>query len=138
MHFVCQPTSEEFHAFFYRHVVPWDVAIQEYERMFALITPTLQKLILGCGDGPAAFNSEAAKRGLEVLSLRPDFTSFPQWKSRGASTQPPSKYFRAYATIWTISCGKQALAGRIRPKPYITPDMQSMRAPFSTDFKRIA
>lgn len=57
-------------------VVPWGRSFQEYERMFALNNTDLQKLILGCGDGPAAFNSEAAKRGLEVLSCDPIY-QFP-------------------------------------------------------------
>jgi hypothetical protein len=52
-------------------VVPWGRSFQEYQRMFALCEEDFQKPILGCGDGPAAFNKEAGQRGYQVLSCDP-------------------------------------------------------------------
>ncbi len=39
--------------------------------MFALTDNDLRKNILGCGDGPASFNAEATRRGVEVVSADP-------------------------------------------------------------------
>ncbi|MFY8147961.1 MAG: SAM-dependent methyltransferase [Prochlorococcaceae cyanobacterium] len=39
--------------------------------MFKLAEADLQGRILGCGDGPAAFNAEATRRGVEVVSCDP-------------------------------------------------------------------
>lgn len=52
-------------------VVPWGRSFDEYQRMFALSTGDLGRRILGCGDGPAAFNAEATRRGAHVLSCDP-------------------------------------------------------------------
>jgi hypothetical protein len=52
-------------------VVPWGRSFDEYCRMFALSHDDLQGRILGCGDGPASFNAEAAARGVDVLSCDP-------------------------------------------------------------------
>ena len=40
-------------------VVPWGRSFAEYQQLFALSTADLEGRILGCGDGPAAFNAEA-------------------------------------------------------------------------------
>lgn len=37
-------------------VVPWGRTFEEYCAMFALTAADLRGRILGCGDGPAAFN----------------------------------------------------------------------------------
>jgi hypothetical protein len=52
-------------------VVPWGRSFREYERMFALTGGDLRRRILGCGDGPAAFNAAATRRGACVVSCDP-------------------------------------------------------------------
>jgi hypothetical protein len=52
-------------------VVPWGRSFDEYRRMFALTNDDLLRRILGCGDGPAAFNAEATRRGVRVTSCDP-------------------------------------------------------------------
>jgi hypothetical protein len=52
-------------------VVPWGRSFAEYERMFALTEDDLQSTILGCADGPASFNAEATRRGMNVVSCDP-------------------------------------------------------------------
>lgn len=52
-------------------VVPWGRSFQEYVRMFALTEADGQGSILGCGDGPAAFNAEATNHGFQVVSCDP-------------------------------------------------------------------
>ncbi len=37
-------------------IVPWGRSFEEYRDMFLLTDADLQKSILGCGDGPAAFD----------------------------------------------------------------------------------
>ncbi len=39
--------------------------------MFALSDDDLARSLLGCGDGPASFNAEATKAGVEVISVDP-------------------------------------------------------------------
>jgi len=52
-------------------VVPWGRSYDEYVRMFALTERDLSGRLLGCGDGPASFNAEAAARGHRVVSCDP-------------------------------------------------------------------
>lgn len=52
-------------------VVPWGRSFEEYLSMFALSGADLDKHILGCGDGPAAFNAGMRARGGRVLSADP-------------------------------------------------------------------
>jgi hypothetical protein len=52
-------------------VVPWGRSFGEYRRMFALTEKDLTIRIVGCGDGPASFNAEAARRGTRVVSCDP-------------------------------------------------------------------
>ncbi|MCB1917491.1 MAG: hypothetical protein KDG52_17485 [Rhodocyclaceae bacterium] len=52
-------------------VVPWGRSFDEYRRMFALDERGRELRILGCGDGPAAFNAEATRRGWQVISCDP-------------------------------------------------------------------
>ena len=52
-------------------VVPWGRSYDEYVRMFALEEPDLRLRIIGCADGPASFNAEAAGRGVRVVSCDP-------------------------------------------------------------------
>ena len=52
-------------------VVPWGRSYDEYVRMFGLSEDDLMLRILGCGDGPAAFNSLLTKCGGSVVSVDP-------------------------------------------------------------------
>ena len=52
-------------------VVPWGRSFDEYAAMFALDRHDLSRRILGCADGPASFNAEAAARGARVISCDP-------------------------------------------------------------------
>ncbi len=53
------------------HVVPWGRSFDEYLCMFDLNIDTLSVSILGCADGPAAFNAELTKRGVRIVSYDP-------------------------------------------------------------------
>ncbi len=52
-------------------VVPWGRSFEEYVAMFALTPADLNRLILGCGDGPSSFNSVLTRRGGKVISVDP-------------------------------------------------------------------
>jgi len=54
-----------------RETVPWGRSFDEYVRMFALSERELGLSIVGCGDGPAAFNAEMARRGNHIVSVDP-------------------------------------------------------------------
>lgn len=57
--------------------------------MFDLSPQDLRGPILGCGDGPASFNSEATRRGTEVVSVDPmDRFSAEELRSRVTETAP--------------------------------------------------
>jgi len=55
----------------YESVVPWGRSFDEYVSMFALSDADLDARILGCGDGPAAFNHGMKERGGRAVSLDP-------------------------------------------------------------------
>ena len=52
-------------------VVPWGRSFDEYVAIFSLSNTDLDKRILGCGDGPASFNTELTRRGGSVVSVDP-------------------------------------------------------------------
>jgi hypothetical protein len=52
-------------------VIPWGRSFEEYRLMFGLSERNLPGRILGCGDGPASFNSEATAKGFSVTSCDP-------------------------------------------------------------------
>lgn len=52
-------------------VVPWGRSFKEYVAMFSLSDADLETRILGCGDGPAAFNCVLTKDGGNVVSVDP-------------------------------------------------------------------
>ena len=54
-----------------KNVVPWGRSYDEYVAMFDLSGEDLKGAILGCADGPAAFNAELTKRGGKVVSVDP-------------------------------------------------------------------
>ena len=58
-------------AFKYENVVPWGRNYDEYVRMFDLQPDDLRKRIIGCGDGPASFNTIANQQGGHVTSVDP-------------------------------------------------------------------
>ncbi|MGA2142493.1 MAG: SAM-dependent methyltransferase [Brevinematales bacterium] len=58
-------------AIHYNNVVPWGRSYDEYVRMFALSGKDLSGRIIGCGDGPASFNSVLAAKGVKVISADP-------------------------------------------------------------------
>lgn len=58
-------------------VVPWGRSFDEYVAMFALEQPDFGGTILGCGDGPAAFNAIATERGHRVVSVDPIYEFSP-------------------------------------------------------------
>jgi len=57
--------------FMLEKTVPWGRSFKEYRQMFALSDSDLKKKFLGCGDGPAAFNSELSRLGGNVVSVDP-------------------------------------------------------------------
>lgn len=52
-------------------IVPWGRSYDEYLAMFDLGETDLQGRILGCGDGPAAFNAELTWHGGRAVSVDP-------------------------------------------------------------------
>lgn len=58
-------------AFQLQEILPWGRSFDEYRQMFALTEEDLEKTILGCGDGPASFNSHMRCRGKHVVSVDP-------------------------------------------------------------------
>ena len=52
-------------------IVPWGRSYDEYLRMFGLKPDDLGRRILGCGDGPAAFNAVMTAGGGRVISIDP-------------------------------------------------------------------
>ena len=63
--------------------MPWGRSFDEYQTMFMLKSSDLQKDILGCGDGPAAFNHQLSTRGGRVTSIDPIYAfSAAQIKTR--------------------------------------------------------
>ena len=57
--------------FAYESIVPWGRMFDEYRRMFNLSAQDLGQRILGCGDGPAAFNAQLSRVGGRVVSCDP-------------------------------------------------------------------
>lgn len=68
-------------------VVPWGRSYDEYIRMFGLTEGDLELRVLGCGDGPAAFNSALSKCGSNVVSVDPIYVfDTAQIRSRVSDT----------------------------------------------------
>jgi len=64
-------------------VVPWGRSYDEYLAMFSLSPENLGLKILGCGDGPAGFNSILSRRGGAIVSVDPVYAfSSEQIKER--------------------------------------------------------
>lgn len=58
-------------SFALKTVVPWGRSFDEYVAMFDLSAADLQSSILGCGDGPAAFNAALSACGGNITSVDP-------------------------------------------------------------------
>ena len=58
-------------AFKYESIVPWGRSYDEYVKMFDLTNDDLNKYILGCGDGPASFNSINTSKMKKCISIDP-------------------------------------------------------------------
>jgi hypothetical protein len=58
-------------SFSLKNVIPWGRSFEEYCAMFDLTNEELKLRILGCGDGPASFNSVLTKRGGSIASIDP-------------------------------------------------------------------
>ena len=56
-----------------KNIVPWGRSFQEYREIFSLSDDDLNKKILGCGDGPAAFNAELTAQGGNIISVDPTY-----------------------------------------------------------------
>ncbi len=70
-------------SFTLNNVVPWGRSFDEYVAMFNLSEADLQKNILGCGDGPAAFNAVLSARGGKITSADPIYGfSAPEIQAR--------------------------------------------------------
>lgn len=54
-----------------KQIIPIGRTLHEYQLMFALTEVHQNLKILGCGDGPASFNTEWTARGGSVISLDP-------------------------------------------------------------------
>ena len=54
-----------------QQVLPWGRSLHEYLKMFSLGVGDLSGKLIGCADGPASFNSEAAQAGGRVVSCDP-------------------------------------------------------------------
>src|SRR5687767_3054472 len=74
--------------FTYETIVPWGRSFDEYRRMFALSEDDLALRILGCGDGPAAFNAHMHRRGGRVVSCDPLY----QFSARQIQTRIDATY----------------------------------------------
>ena len=98
-------------------VVPWGRSFDEYRRMFALTETDLGLRILGCGDGPANFNAEAARRGSTVVSCDPIYRyDVDQLRERIAATSEEIlDQTRRNATefVWTVIRSVEEL-GQVR------------------------
>lgn len=74
-------------------IVPWGRSYDEYVSMFSLTEVDLGLRILGCGDGPAAFNSVLTKHGGNIVSVDPIY-AFNAEQIRGRISE-------TYETIMT-------------------------------------
>jgi len=72
-------------------VVPWGRSYDEYVGMFFLTEVDLGLRLLGCGDGPAGFNSALTKRGGHIVSIDPLY-AFDAEQIRGRISE-------TYATV---------------------------------------
>lgn len=86
-------------------MVPWGRSFDEYVAMFALGQRDFEGTILGCGDGPAAFNAVATERGHRVVSVDPiyEFSASDIERRIEQTTEEIAEQTRRNATefVWT-------------------------------------
>lgn len=94
-------------------VVPWGRTFDEYCAMFALTPADLGGRLLGCGDGPAAFNATATAGGASVVSADPLYQFTPgQIRYRidaTATTVVEQARLNAHEFVWTTIHSVEAL-----------------------------
>lgn len=104
-------------SFSLKQIVPWGRSFEEYVAMFALSGEDLDKRILGCGDGPAAFNARLTSRGGRVVSADPLYRfAADDIRQRINETYPDvmaQTRENSHEFIWTCISSVEEL-GRIR------------------------
>lgn len=104
-------------AYTYESAVPWGRSFDDYVQMFRLSESDLQLKILGCGDGPAGFNAQMAKRGHSTVSCDPLYQfSAPQIRQRIEETYDniiAQTYNNLDRFLWTTITSVDDL-GRVR------------------------
>ncbi len=112
------------------HIVPWGRSFDEYVGMFSLTEDDLSLRILGCGDGPAAFNSAMYKKGKQAISVDPIYQFSAEQIKERIDAIYPEMLEKARANqddfVWDIIPSVEAL-GAIR--------MEAMNE-FLSDFER--
>ena len=97
--------------------MPWGRSFEEYVAMFDLTDDDLRRRLLGCGDGPAAFNAEMASRGGSVVSVDPIYAfDVDRIRLRIAQTYDVvMEQMRRYRNdfLWTTITSVEAL-GQVR------------------------
>ena len=98
-------------------VFPWGRSLDEYRRMFSLTEADLDRRILGCADGPAAFNAAMRRRGGHVVSCDPFYhVSAEQIRRRVEATHDlmVERVTRdAHRFVWSSISSPQEM-GRLR------------------------
>ena len=98
-------------------ILPWGRSFDEYVAMFALTAADMDKRILGCGDGPASFNSIMHNEGKSVVSVDPLYQFTKQEISRQVQEAYPTIMEQLLANqsahVWKTIASPQHL-GRIR------------------------
>jgi hypothetical protein len=103
-------------SFTLENIVPWGRPFDEYVAMFGLSPEDLDRRILGCADGPAAFNAEMNVQGRHVVSVDPiyDFTE-EEIRSRVTETFPvimDQLYKNLDDYVWTYISSPEELGAR--------------------------
>ena len=98
-------------------ILPWGRSFDEYVAMFGLTAADLDNRILGCGDGPASFNSIMHKRGKAVVSVDPLYQFTKEEIGRRVQEAYPTIMEQLVANqaayVWTTITSPHYL-GRIR------------------------
>ncbi len=89
-------------------VVPWGRSYDEYVSMFDLSGIDLGLRILGCGDGPAAFNTVLTKQGGNIVSIDPIYV-FEAEQIGGASLKRMKPLWRKCARTKETTFGSHSI-----------------------------
>lgn len=105
-------------AYIYESAVPWGRSFDEYVQMFRLSDADLRLRILGCADGPAAFNAGLAEQGRAVVSCDPLYQfSTAQIQTRIDETYDnviAQTYLNLERFVWTTIPSVEALGHKRR------------------------